>query len=211
MREWVALCERMVPDQDRRAIIDHMVDNLLQGIYWDHDARHPKTGEQMTTDDAYIMAHDLWDHPLTDPDIVDQPEFQEKLRSWFEERYDEVVSRLGAIPLDQGRYSIHREIKVPSDWQPSDGLGIYWTYDRDGSDYETPWGGESEGVVVVLHGMVAPQHVDWRNTILANMDYHNGDTEFEMRVIKGSPIHLLSIIEPYANDTTHTVGETFRA
>jgi hypothetical protein len=195
MRNFINLCESLIPPVDRAAIINHMISHVGNGDYWDRDARPRGSVEPIGDESAIDMARD-WGLDAGDgSEIPNSPEFVARLRQWGEARYAEVIDKLNAVPLHAGRFVVHRSIRVMGEFQPKDGLGIYWTFDYDNADYEAPWSEHDyeESSEVLMHALVEPRFVDWRNTILANMCWMSGDQEHEMRLIKGSPLMLLDV------------------
>lgn len=215
MRKWITIVERVVPSANREAIIAHMVNSVESGVYWDENGK-TTDGKPMHNDDAYDMSA-TWgydDGLETEEYDVASNEFKERLNKWAQERYDEVIEKLDAVPLEDGRYNIRRKIKVLRGWEPSNGLGIYWSFDI--AEVDAPWASkdmQQNGIEVELHGLVAPQYVDWYYTILSNMDWFSGDREQEIRVIRGSPIELVSVC--YGCDDHDgeevAIGKIFRA
>jgi hypothetical protein len=68
-------------------------------------------------------------------------------------------------------------------------LGVYWTTDRDKA--ESYWGtGET---TYVLETYINENYVNWYETFLARMDLSLGDSEMEIRIMKGTPIKVMSI------------------
>lgn len=214
MRKWITIVERVTPQVNKDAIIAQMINSVANGLYWDENGKTPDGQQMMSTDDSYDMAA-TWGHDDglgTDYDTASDA-FKERLTRWAHERYDEVIEKLDAVPLEDGRYSIRRKIKVLPGWKPSDGLGIYWSFDI--AEVDPPWASEDmqqNGIDVELHGLVAPQYVDWYYTILANMDWFSGDREQEIRVVRGAPIELVSVCHDCDNGGEEIpVGNIFRA
>jgi hypothetical protein len=196
-------------EPQRERIIQHMLSHLSRNMYWDTAAR-TKTGDPMNADDIYDMARD-WGYDIKDPDVTNSPEFQKRLHQWGEARYGEVEQKLAAIPLINGKFAISRLINVKGKWSPSDGLGIYWTFDYEGTDIdESPWGYQEDGRNIWMHALVDPKDVDWFSTYLANMDWMHGDREQELRLKKGVPVTLVRF-EDSLTDKTMDVGKTFKA
>lgn len=208
MRQWMNLAETVLPPVNKEAIIAHMIDSVHSGSYWDHEAKNPQ-GDPMYNDDASMMAGD-WSDDYDNPMDIESDEFRARVMEWAEARYEEIVQRLANIPLHDGCYDVHRKILVLPHWTPADGLGIYWTYDLDSADFDTPWADYSkeDHVCLLMHGRVNPQHVDWTKTVMANMDWYSGEQEYEMRLLRGSPVMLLDI---EVSDETRPVGKVFRA
>jgi hypothetical protein len=209
MRAFMTIVESMIPRVDRNAIIQHMISSVMSHKYWDTDARDPD-GNPMSSNDAYDMSSTWAEFHDGDFDI-DGAYFKQFVAKWAEERFDEVVGWLNDIPLDNGCYRIHRVIRVPHGWKPKNGLGVYWTYDVQGAEIDTPWGHKRDGHDHWLHGLVEPQHVDWAGTILAGMDWMSGGRELELRVKKGAPIKLLEILDDQLNRIEWLGGEVYTA
>lgn len=208
MRKWIDLMEHALPPVNREAIMAQLIDSIHSGIYWDTEAKQPN-GDPMHNDSKWSMAN-VW---FDDEDAIDldtSEEFRAKVATWAEERWDEIIKNLEALPLRDGCYAIERHIRVAPGWEPSDGLGIYWSYDLSYGGVDAPWAPEHlrEATEIILHGLVKPEHIDWHSTIIANMDWESG-WECEVRVIKGSPI-MLARYEVNEEETIE-VGKVFRA
>jgi hypothetical protein len=201
MRNWINLFEYTIPTGDRNKIIRKMVTTLLSNQYWDDNTG----GREMGSDLESMI--DAWNSDEGTSHEADSPLIKRKVTAWAKERYDWAIEKLSQVPLEDGLYSVKRTIQVPQTWQPADGLGVYWSFDIDYDGVDSPWATDemrNTGRQVLLHGMVRPDHVDWTNTILANMDWYSGDREQEIRVLKGSPVHLIAFDE-------NTVNQTFEA
>lgn len=223
MRELITIVERAgYYNAEREKIIQHMIDALNDNVYWDRDARNPDdpdNDEPMWDNNAHDMAR-TWDEfgwnedkfGRHNPDLTDHSKcevFQNKLRHWANLRFDEVTKKIDEIPLENGRFAVSRVINV-GDWQPKDGLGIYWTFDYEGADIDdAPWG-ERNGRPIWLHGHVSPHDVDWYNTYLANMDWHSGDAENELRINKGAYV-MLDRFEDKETGASKEVGRPYKA
>jgi hypothetical protein len=214
MRHLITLAES-VGATDKAAICAKMTDSLVQGLFWDDQAHAAYPGKFQGSDNGARMI-EYWregdfNYPFPDQfadmediDVQDTPEFRAFAMWWCDNRYDEVIARLTAIEKHSGLYSIHRIMKVPTNWAATvqrigqTSLGIYWTYDPHAWDFEPVWSDlKSEGVNVVIHAVVDPSHIDWHHTIMAGMDWETGENEYELRVLKGSPLFVQSVIERY--------------
>ena len=160
------------------------------------------------SDSAHLMA-EQWHADGTIPEVsTDSPEFLARLRMWTEARYNEVVSKLDAIPLRDGGYHVHRCLKVKPAWlfslsaEKPITLGEYWTFNPNEWDFRSIWAIDTfEGTDVVVEAISPTTTVNWPHTIMANMDWYSGDHECELRLLRGSPLHVLNIntLEDFEN------------
>lgn len=192
---------------DPGEIIEYMIDCILTGKYWDTYSISKKPHLAISWETAEDMAI-TWDDELPKHiremdiyDIIDTPEFSNLVRSWAVARYKEVTMKLEALPHPGGHYRIHRTMRtVPlrlTRFKYAD-LGVYWTYNRDGwhDEFKPIWATRyTPGKDIIIEADVMATSVDWRTTILANMDWMVGDREFEMRLIKTAPIKVLDILD----------------
>lgn len=187
-------------------IIEYMVNCILTGKWWDtysiskkpHLANSWEVAESMaetwkTELPQHIQEMDIYD-------VTDTPEFSELVRGWAIARYREVTMKLEALPHPGDHYRIHRTIKVNPHYltmREHTKLGVYWTYNREGwPAFEPIWSTfRTEGKDIVIEADVMSSSVDWRTTILANMDWMNGDEEFEMRLFPLAPVTVLDILD----------------
>lgn len=123
------------------------------------------------------------------------PKLYDFLYSEFEDRFYDKQWELENVINPDGSVDIYRAMKVNDDYishlsKEGKHLGIYWTYDERHA--EAHWGnyGTSD---VLLSGTVTDTSVDWKATLLLNMNYSLGDEEKEIRLYKGVPIDLRSI------------------
>lgn len=202
------------------ALAKRMAGHVLANRYWDRpaarkrkidgsDALYDMVGNWRGQNDQYWpegfgpipadIAH------LPDEDFVETPFFAQVVQKWARTRAQEVVAKLSAIPRVDGGYRVHRIIAVRKDWiekvQRNRGtnLGLYWTYDIQG------WAGgagayavwsklpEDEAVSLEIEAVAPEASVDWPTTVLANMDWLSGDSEHELRLLKGAPIQVVQI------------------
>jgi hypothetical protein len=205
-----------IPQQDRARIIQHMIDSVSTGTYWDVDAKMPDGSPMDGWDDGEDMASTWeWGEDKEEGHYNPEgPHFADRLTRWAHARYDEVLEKLVMnISIENGLICISRIMRLP-DWNgfdPNRGVGIYWTFDRENAEIDgAPWGKHTDDTQDMwVHGLVHPSHVDWYNTFLANMDWMSGDREHELRLKKGSPIHV-----KYVSDEAgirHEIGTTYNA
>ncbi len=204
MRDFMKIINEHV-DVDRQWIIDKYMAALLSGEHWDTMAmRRNDSGKlegwQMGCDDIYSMASQ-WAEEIgmadREPeDIVDTEPFRQALRRWLEARYGQVIKKIEHLTAGD-TIPAHRFMRVPEEWvvqarqNGSVQLGIYWTFDLEGSDdLGAIWGHEQQGEEILIHAMVPTSGVDWHYTVLANMDWHSGDYEHEVRVKAGAPLNV---------------------
>jgi hypothetical protein len=177
---------------DRKSVIGELHAILLRNGYWD-DARPDLSG-----DSAHMMA-DCWEAdgeiPVAD---IESPEFAAKLSQWLPQSYDAAMSRLAPLARQEW-ITAHRVIKVTEGWRPGDrGLGVHWTWNL------AEWAGTvgayavwaPEGMVgheIMIEARVPPTSVDWKRTLMANMDWASGECECELLLIAGSPVTVTSI------------------
>lgn len=193
---------------DPQPIIAKMAQAVSSSSYWDDHAMAAYPDKEFGGDDADDMAS-TWGLD------VESPEFEKRVWSWAQARFNEVYEKLSAIPLTPNGYRVHRVMRVPGNWLGNAqktgraNLGIHWTYDLDSWDSEIGaypvWADEIEGSVdILIDALVRPEHVDWTYTFLANMDWMSGDREFEMRIKKAAPIQVTEIIT--RDETPQTIG-----
>jgi hypothetical protein len=188
-------------------IIEYMVNCILTGKYWDTLSVDKKPHLRWSWDTAIDMVQtwhrELPKHVLDIDDIHDRietPEFAELVRGWAVARYKEVMIKLEAVPHPGGHYRIHRTIKVNPHYlvmREHTKLGVYWTYDRNSwDDFEPIWSTHrTGGKDIVIEADVVSSSIDWRTTILANMDWESGDREYEIRLFPLAPVTVLDILD----------------
>ncbi len=192
-------------DVDRDWIVNKMIASLSNLDHWDSMAR--KRDEHGRILDVGVSSEDVHDMACSwaeeldmegmeaDAIIVTKP-FQDRLRLWANSRYDEVLHKIK--DLTKGDFiPAHRFMRVTEEWfnqnrkRGSASLGIYWTFDLEGTDsLGSVWGHEQPGEDILIHAMIPTSAVDWHYTILANMDWYSGDYEHELRVKAGAPIRV---------------------
>lgn len=177
---------------DRDSVIRHLHAMLLRNGYWD-DA-HP----DLSGDSAYMMA-DCWEADGDIPEAdIESPGFAAKLSEWLPQSYEAAMSRLAPLARQEW-ITAHRVIKVPESWRAGDrGLGVHWTWNL------AEWAGmvgayavwAPDGLVgheIMIEARVPPASVDWKRTMMANMDWASGECECELRLIPGSTVTVKSI------------------
>jgi hypothetical protein len=239
MRNWITLVESLgrkihgLSDADRRAICQQMIKAEIAGSYWDDRAMASYPGKFGGSDNAVDMI-DMWKQgywtnspfpeqlrDLDPVEIMKTPEFRNMIGTWAAARLSEVEEKLTAIPLTKGGYLLHRVIRVPTKWLErarkigNTSLGLHWTYDINGWESDIGaypvWADQDKpGINLTFSVIVSPEHVDWRYTILSNMDWYSGDREFEMRPEKGTPLVILSCTNE-ADQMIDVSGITFVA
>lgn len=215
MRAFIRIVEnagQVIPPLDREAIVRKMVDAYFDGHYWDDAAlaRHP--GRSFDSDDTHEM-HDTWtdedDYPLRNLEsskAITRPEFRARLEQWARARLAEVEEKLQAVAMTNGLYRVHRVMRVPARWWSKvrkaghTTLGVHWTYSLEDWDAEIGahpvWAPDDmKGVDITIEAMVAPADVDWPYTVMAHMDWYSGDREYELRVLPGHSVEVISITD----------------
>jgi hypothetical protein len=220
-------------DADRAAICKQMVEAELRGDYWDDRAVAAYPGKFSGTDNAIDMIQAWRDGYYKMPfpekfkdmesvDIMTTPEFRVFIEDWAKARLSQVEEKLAAVPTKRGGYLIHRIIRVPSQWLEKvrkDGttsLGLHWTYDVDGWESEIGiypvWADENmNGIDLLFSTIIRPNEVDWKYTVLSNMDWYSGDREFEMRPIKGTRLRYITCENPESGKRIDVSGIVFYA
>lgn len=204
MRDFMQIINEHV-DVDREWIINKMVSAIMNGEYWDSQVLRPNSkGDlqhwEMGSDDAHDMARDwaaeLRMDDMNPEEIVETQPFQERLRLWASTRYDNVIDKIAHLAKGD-MIPAHRFMKVTEYWfdqnreQGLGRLGIFWTFDLNNTEDLGPiWGHELPGDEILIHAMIPKSSVDWHYTILANMDWMQGDREHELRVKAGAPIQV---------------------
>lgn len=204
MRDFMQIISEHV-DVDRDWIINKMIGAISNGDHWDSQVLRPDSKGrlhhwEMGSDDIYDMARD-WAGELRMDDmkpeeIVETQPFQERLRIWANARYDEVIDKISHL-VKNDTIPAHRFMKVPEHWVELNNkegfakLGVYWTFDLENTqDLGPVWGEELPGEEILIHAMIPTSAVDWHYTVLANMDWMQGDREHEIRVKSGAPIRV---------------------
>ena len=228
MRNWITLVESAgIMAVNKDAICAKMAEAELSGKYWDDRASANYPGKFNSVDNIADMARAWLNGRFVTPvperfkhmygaefgdidenkfsDLLVSPEFKELVLKWAHSRYDEVVAVLSQIPLRNGKYSLHRIMKVPLNFLNSQKitLGLHWTYDIESWEEPYPvWADANlSGHDLMFEALVDPQYIDWEYTILANMDWYSGDREFEMRPTKGAPLDVIDCWSVDENDT----------
>ena len=207
MREFMQIINEHI-DVDRNWIIEKMIAAVQNDDHWDSAAmRRDDQGKLvswgMGTDDRYDMAgnwsHDLGMSGVSPREIAETEPFKARLRAWANARYDEVIKKISHL-MHGDDIPAHRMIRIPMSWfdeikaKGQASVGIYWSFDYD--TWEDPyaiWGGDQEGNEILISALIPQAAVDWHYTILANMDWMQGDREQELRIKFGAPIKVTKI------------------
>lgn len=196
---------------DRAEIVATCARSHLYGRYWDEhaltlrpelefcgsDGAHGMLQDFQDTLPAEERKDDFWEWDGTD-------RYRDYVQSWAEARFEGCLARLlqvvaanerieisrsmvvGASHLEQLRGSVGSDVDVAEVgvfWAAGDGMtGVYFT-------------GDQEGAEVGLTAEVDIEAVDLRMTLLARMDYQNGDEEGEIRLRPEARLRLLGVTE----------------
>ncbi len=91
--------------------------------------------------------------------------------------------------IRDGHIEVWRAIRAHwgflNDLYPGDGVGIYWTYNKE---FAVAYDASRGGQLFRLHGAIPVASVDWTNTIKVD-----GSQEYEITAKNGSTITLISI------------------
>lgn len=182
MRKWITLIENVLGTSDIEAFA---LDNLMNDRHYEryfngHEWKHSSDNTDMMADEWRLDRYD--------------PEFKKRAEEWVSARYREVVAKLNNIEMHSGRYILHRTIKVPANWPTGNivSLGEYWSFDP--IDLYAMWASpDLIGHEVEIIAEVSPDAVNWELSILANMDWYSGDSENELRLVKGKEVKVISI------------------
>ncbi len=164
---------------------------------------------------------DWWnDQDISTDDIKHRYTTKKNLFEETEERFFDLVNTFDNLP---DPIPIYRMIEVPDvdtfvkninqgNYGEYKGLGVFWSWDRESVDAH--WGGG--GIRIILEGTVNKSDVDWRLTVLLNLNIDTGEAEAEIRVNEGASIYLKSIetIGAFGEEKTHEVipiDKTLRA
>lgn len=199
MRKLIDLIQEAVGPHSEKEIIDAIAYRMLRGEHFEPTPL-PDGSYSWDSNSPYMLAGDLESDGALDSSDIDTDQFRDRLGSWLPERYRYVVEKLNGIAKQRGKYLVHRVIRVPADWREQEDpirLGIYWTYDLEEWDASIGaypvWGHNAEGIDIIIEALVTPDQINWVDTIKANMDYHSGDMENELRLIAGQPVLVRSI------------------
>lgn len=135
---------------------------------------------------------------LKDENFVETKEFKEyynhELLYWADNAIN--MFKNDVIQLDN-TIPIWRELTVDKNWidhlnSRGKHLGIYWSWDKDA--VEAHWGHNTkQKKKYVIESIINANHVDWKNTILLNMDPTLGKDEKEIRLYKNTPLEIVSL------------------
>lgn len=135
------------------------------------------------------------DRLFEDNDVEENKE-KEFLTTWLPKRFSYVVNNLKSCHgTDNDRMTIYRHLYVDED-RISDiltdseiPLGEYWTCVNQVVD---GWG-DIDKCSVFIEASVALSDINWKTTILRNMNYVYGDDEVEIALSPGTPVLVNSI------------------
>lgn len=129
---------------------------------------------------------------IEDDEIIDSEDFKIWMKYDFEFNCERILDVLKSL-VDNDQIKIFRQLKVNDDWlnNPTQQLGIYWSYDEKAAD--THWGDYSKNHTVTLEALVEFDKIDITNTLLANLNPDIGELEKEVTLFKNTPIQLLHI------------------
>lgn len=133
---------------------------------------------------------------------------KEKARDWFEDRiYDFENDLTKTLEINDDGIVCYRAICIDDSdefvfnlahgvfLENYDGVGICWSWDKEKA--QAHWGeGKNE---VVLKGVIPFSAIDQGLTILLNLDPSLGHDEAEIRLFKGSKVHIIGIDDEKIN------------
>jgi hypothetical protein len=170
--------------------------SLTGGSHWDEllVAMKPECAN-CGSEHAQYTIDACFDEGLTTDDELDaqSEEGRRVLRLWCDSRARTCAEILRALPVVDGHVRAHRLIACdPADLRAD--LGLFWTHAfEDWPDPYAPWGvGGREAPTLVIEAMVPVEAVDWQVSCMALMDWYCGDSESELRLKPGFPVHLVS-------------------
>lgn len=128
-----------------------------------------------------------------DNEIMYSEDFKKWLIYDFEYNCERIFNLINSLKENDNKIRIFRALKVDDVWleNPSENLGIYWSYDKKSVD--THWGDYSKKYTVILEAFVNFKNINMTNTILANVSPDTGEQEKEITLYKNSPVELLHI------------------
>lgn len=153
--------------------------------------------------DEYIVYEYAIEYNIDYKELEDDEEFLEskELRDYFNYQMEYLCDNViytfeNDIINHDDTIDIWRHMKVKPDWKQhllKEGkhLGIYWSWDEHAA--EPHWGyGADRSLLAVLESKVNQRYVDWKSTIINNMNPWQRD-EKEVTLRRGTPIKLESL------------------
>jgi hypothetical protein len=131
---------------------------------------------------------------LTDSEVTETEDFKNWIEYEIEYRYNNIIDKLSDLADINGRIKIWRVLAVDNNWLnhlKKEGLhlGIYWSYEKDVA--EAHWGyNKDTNLYARIESSVDEKHVNWIDTIKANLNFATGDEEKEIRLFKGTLLKI---------------------
>ena len=148
--------------------------------------------EDLETD--FDLSDEERDEIVDDENVDETERFKNWLEGYVEARYNNAFNTISnESTFENGRIKIWREMTVDENYvkhllAQGKHLGIFWSFTKDAA--EAHWGHGDKNIYVKIETSIPENHVNWEETILLNMSPNIGDEEKEIRLFKGTPIHI---------------------
>lgn len=164
---------------------DDFINNLLKKGF---DCGQKYGSNETIFDDASLYS-------LFDDFNIEEKDEKQFLKTWLPKRFNYVINNLfPSIKKENDYIHIYRNIFLNDDdiydfLYGNEPLGEFWTSENQ---YIEGWGDENQKHVLI-HGLVKTQDIDWKTSIIRNMNYSHGDHEKELTLFQDVPINILDI------------------
>jgi len=134
---------------------------------------------------------------MTIDEIQETEDFKKWLEYEVEVRFENAVDEIQDHIDYDGTIEIWREMTVDKNWlehliKQGKHLGIFWSFEEGTA--EAHWGKFGSGQVKVkIKSITKEDYIDWKGTLIANMDPSIGEDEKEIRLARGTPIKIEEI------------------
>lgn len=201
MRNYINIIEGngfSVPDL-QQFVTDSLADRILHTLQWvEHGDDIYSWFEEMQEDGNIPFEEDSLEDAIKNPDFKQWFLNYLKLRAKYIR--ETLIGHHGFSALT-GETIIYRALRVSKQWvgalsQPSKGmlpLGIYW-----GVGEVHSWGAANVTQIdapldIICSTKLKDVTVNWEQTFLSRLDYHNGDEEQEIQLFAGSVIDTVTV------------------
>ena len=166
-------------------IDDNFIENLLKNGF--------NCGEKYGSDETIFDMEALY--RLFEDNNVKEEDQKTFLITWLPKRFNYVMNSLfPSITKENDYIHIYRKIFLNNDdiydfLHGDEPLGDFWT---SHNQYIEGWGDENNKHILI-HGLIKKDDIDWKTSVIRNMNYLYGDDEQELTLFKDVPINIISI------------------
>jgi hypothetical protein len=169
--------------------------------------------------DDFKNEYEEYRDDMSEQEIFNLPEFYRYMESEFDNRFEDFIYDMKRIVINNNnKIPIYRVLTVNDKFfshlettnLPK--LGIYWSWDENSA--EAHWGDWKKPNHILLQSEIDESMVNWKDTILLNINSMLGENEKEIRLYENTPLKILGIINKKTKqkyDISKIKDKTFRA